>query len=81
MPYHLAMFGAGFRERRVLKRGTVPRFTRASLKILKEGPRVDSSKAKKELSYNPRDLKESFNDTYLWFKKEGYIDESAAGRR
>ena len=81
VPYNLALFGAGFSERRALKRGTGSKFTKASLKILKEGLRVDSSKARKELAYHPRDLKESFNDTYLWFKKEGYIDDSAAGRR
>ena len=81
VPYRLAMFGARFSERRALRRGTVPKFTRDSLRILKEGLSADSSKAERELGYHPRDIRESFHDAYRWFKKEGYIDESASGRR
>ena len=49
-------------------------YTKESLNILVTGNRnIDSSKAKQELNFNPRPLKETINDSFDWFQKQGYL--------
>jgi dihydroflavonol-4-reductase len=77
VPFALAKMAAGFSEKKA-GRGTgnniKPKFTRDSLKVLKEGPRVNCEKAVKELAYSPRPIKETLKDTVDWLKNEGYIE-------
>jgi dihydroflavonol-4-reductase len=76
VPFVLANLAARFGEKRG-KGGTEenfkPKFTRDSLKVLKDGPRVDCEKAKKELNWAPRPIKETLKDTLEWLKAEGFL--------
>ncbi len=47
---------------------TPPRFTSASMFYLEEIPKVDCSRAKRELGYAPRPLEESLKDAVEWWK-------------
>jgi dihydroflavonol-4-reductase len=52
-----------------------PLYTSESLDILKNSNRfISNAKAKKELGYNTRDIKETIKDTFEWYKKEGMVD-------
>lgn len=51
-----------------------PQITQYSVKTLNSNSNVDSMKAKKELGYSPRSVKESLKDQYGWFKANGYLD-------
>ena len=81
VPLPLARFAAYFNEKQK-NRGTEeganvsssPKFTRDSLKVLQNGPRVDCQKAKTELGYSPRSAQVSLRDTLEWLKKEGFIE-------
>jgi len=68
VPFALAALAARFSE----KRASTPKFTRDSLKVLKEGPRVDCEKAQKELGYTARPIRETLKDTLDWLSAEGY---------
>lgn len=58
--------------------GKPPRFTRESLGLLSLGVRVDSSRARDELGYAPRPLRETLSDTIGWFADEGLVRLDAA---
>lgn len=44
-----------------------------SIATLNSHSNISHQKATKELGYNPRDLKESLYDQYIWFKENGYL--------
>jgi dihydroflavonol-4-reductase len=48
-------------------------FTKEMLKASQSNPHVSHQKAKEALGFSPRDLKESFKDTFDWYKKMEYI--------
>lgn len=45
-----------------------------SVKTLYSNCNISHEKATRELDYNPRSIKESLRDQYLWFKENGYIN-------
>lgn len=51
-----------------------PLFTKYSLYTLTSNSNFSSEKAKKELGYKNRELKETVADTILWLKEQGRID-------
>ena len=51
--------------------GRRTRFTAASLKLLALGVRVDSSRARAELGYTTRPIRETVADTVRWFREHG----------
>jgi dihydroflavonol-4-reductase len=54
--------------------GTKPLYTSESLTIIKEGNRmISNTKAKQELSFNPRPLTETIKDFLTWLKENGQI--------
>lgn len=44
-----------------------------SVATLHSNSNISHGKATRELGYNPRDIKESLYDQYMWFKENGYI--------
>jgi dihydroflavonol-4-reductase len=48
--------------------------TTYSVKTLQSNSNVNIDKARKELGYSPRSVKESLKDQYEWFKSHGYLD-------
>ena len=48
--------------------GAAPRFTRNSLRLLSLGVTVDSARARRELGYAPRPIRETIADTVAWFR-------------
>ncbi|MFA6027433.1 MAG: SDR family oxidoreductase [Patescibacteria group bacterium] len=73
MPAWLAIATAPFSilYYRILK--AKPLFTAYSVRVLMSNSKTDHSKARQELGYNPRTVRESINDSYIWFKEHGYI--------
>lgn len=49
-------------------------FTPDALRALRLGPRVDRSKAERELGYQPRPFEESVRDIFDWFKQAGRLE-------
>lgn len=45
-----------------------------SVKTLHSNCNISHEKATKELGYDPRPVKESIRDQYLWFKENGYLN-------
>ncbi len=58
----------------------LPLFTKSSqittysVKTLQSNSNVNIDKARKDLGYMPRSVKESLKDQYEWFKSHGYLD-------
>jgi len=50
-----------------------PLFTRYSIRTLRSNADVTSAKAKKELGFQPRPIRESMRDHVEWLKKQGFI--------
>jgi dihydroflavonol-4-reductase len=54
--------------------GTKPLYTSESLTIISEGNRmISNAKARKELGFQPRPLKETLGDMLDWFRQEGLL--------
>ncbi len=72
-PQRLARIGAPFAvlAARVLHRE--PLYTPESLAALRSEPSAPHDKARRELGHSPRPLRQSIEDTYLWFQKRGLI--------
>ena len=49
--------------------GKEPLFTSYSIDVLNSNSKISSSKARNELGYSPRPIKESINDSVKWFKE------------
>lgn len=74
VPFWIAQIGVPFYTAWAAITNDHPLYTFDSLSILKENPHnVDNGKARKELGFNPRPLKESLNDTLQWFRDNNYL--------
>lgn len=54
----------------------IPRFTTYSIDVLCSNSQVSSEKARKQLGFTTRPIKQSLNDAISWFKENGYINPS-----
>jgi len=79
-PLGLAFLAAKMTAKSSEKKKKSPKFTVDSLNILKAGPRINCEKAKKELDYSPRKIKESLQDAIAWFTEKGFLDEDSRNR-
>lgn len=50
-----------------------PLFTGYSIEVLNSNCDISSKKARNELGYSPRPIKESIKDSIDWFKENGYV--------
>ncbi|ACL02585.1 NAD-dependent epimerase/dehydratase [Desulfatibacillum aliphaticivorans] len=57
-----------------------PLLTPSEVNIGTKGLRADCSRAKKELGYTPRPLRQSIRDALVWFAKNGYITNKKASK-
>jgi dihydroflavonol-4-reductase len=67
IPYWLAIFAANFTELYYRLTKTKPRFTRYSLETVVSNSLISSKKARYELGYRPRSIKETIKDTVDWW--------------
>lgn len=74
-PIWLAKVGVPFSMLWAALIRTEPKFTFASLHALSSNPKVSSEKARRELGFTTRPLKETVADCYDWFRAEGVISE------
>ncbi len=71
VPTQLARLGLPFIQLYARMKNEAPLYTADSLTILKEcNPNIRSDKARKELGFSPRPLKETLIDTFTWQKSE-----------
>ena len=69
IPFSLAQFSAKIMPLYYRLKHVKPRFTTYSLATIKSNSFISHAKAKFELGYQPRPLRESLLDTVNWFKK------------
>ena len=73
-PIAVARFWAPFQVAWDRLRGRRPLFTRDALTILESGNhRISSAKARKELGFHARPVKDSVRDAYRWFEEHGKL--------
>ena len=75
IPYFIALASGYFVER--ILGMSFPNYSTMdldSVKLSKLRWHFDSSKAIKELGYQPSDIKQSIKNTMTWFKENGYLD-------
>jgi dihydroflavonol-4-reductase len=72
-PMWLARVGAGVTEAYGRVTGAPVRFTGESLKALRHWREISCDKAKRELGYDPRPLRDTVADTFTWFHEAGVI--------
>ena len=73
IPIWLARFVALFTTLHYLRTGAKPRLTSYSIYTLQSNSFISSEKAKKELGYSPRPLRQSIEDTVKWFMERKEI--------
>jgi dihydroflavonol-4-reductase len=73
-PLWLARFAAPFSEAAALLRKKTPLLSSEALTALKSHRFISRCKAKNELDYHPRPLKETISDTLFWFEERGMLD-------
>ena len=73
VPYLLAQAAALFTPFYYNIRNAEPRFTRYTLHTLRSNSFISSAKARSELGYEPRPVRESVRDAVLWFRDNGYL--------
>ena len=74
VPIWLARVGLPFIQAYSLVSGTKPLYTSESLTIISEGSRmISNAKARKELQFNPRALRDTLSDLLSWLKLTGQI--------
>jgi dihydroflavonol-4-reductase len=73
VPIWLARLGLPFAAGYSRITGTTPRFTRASLHALAHHQKVSHEKAVRELAYEPRPIRRTFEDTFTWFREMGHV--------
>lgn len=57
-------------------RGTTPVLNHEALNVLEQSPRIDTTRARRELGYAPRPLSETIEDSYRFFADQGIIERS-----
>jgi len=73
IPFWLARLAALFTPLHYRFTGAKPRFTSYSLHVLQSNCRFNNEKARRELGFNPRPLRQTIADTYNWFKETGRL--------
>lgn len=73
VPMWLARMGAPFSVAWAGLTGQRPKYTSASLRVLRGNGHVDLSKAARELDYAPRPLDETIRDTIAWQREAGFL--------
>ncbi|MDP7039761.1 MAG: NAD-dependent epimerase/dehydratase family protein [Myxococcota bacterium] len=72
-PMWLARAWAPFQMTFDRMRGARPLYTTEALEALRGNRQVSNVKAKEELEFDPRPIRESVADIYAWFEKEGKL--------
>ena len=73
MPFWLARVMVIFAPLYYRLSGAKPRFTSDSIRILRSNSLISSQKARRELGYSPRPIRESIADTIQWLKETGRL--------
>lgn len=74
MPFWIARAGLPFITLFSKLTGGVPLYTRESLTIIQHSNKsISNQKARNELGFNPRPVRETIKDIFDWFEKEGYL--------
>jgi len=73
VPYLLAQAVALFTPFYYDIRNLEPRFTRYALHTLRSNSFISSAKARRELGYAPRPMRQSVSDAVFWFKENGHL--------
>jgi dihydroflavonol-4-reductase len=73
LPMWLARVGAPFVTGYARLRGRRPLFTAESLSVIAGNTRMNCDKAKRELNFLPRPVRETVEDTLLWFSEAGML--------
>jgi len=76
-PMWLARLGTPFMRVVAAITGGEPLYTPESLETLRRGVRLDNTKARQELGYDPRPSLETIRDVYRWFAAQGTIPPDA----
>ncbi len=79
IPFDLAKFFAHFTPIYYRLTHTKPRFTPYSLATLQSNSHISNAKARAELGYSPRSLKDSLADTVRWFLENRKLNSTAQG--
>jgi dihydroflavonol-4-reductase len=70
VPFGLAGLVAGLAERFYRLTRTTPRFTSYALQTVRDNSAFSHAKARRELGYHPRPLRESIADTIAWWRAQ-----------
>ena len=73
LPIFLAKLVAPFFELYYNIKKETPLFTKYSLYTLSSNANFSNAKAKKELGFKNKDIKETIKDTLIWLKEKNYI--------
>lgn len=74
MPFWVARIGLPFISIFSKLTGGVPLYTSESLTIIKQSNKmISNEKARNELGFKPRPIRETIKDIFEWFEKEGYL--------
>ena len=79
-PMWLARFGAPFATGWARLMGKRPKYTSASLEILRGNRCILGDKAARELGHTPRPAADSVRDTLAWMAEAGHLDAATAAR-
>ena len=73
VPHGLALLGVPFMSGWAWLTKTHALYTRESLSVLRADARVCLDKAREDLDYSPRPLKQTLQDTYDWLAQSGRL--------
>ena len=79
IPFNLAVFAAQFTPLYYRLTHTKPRFTPYSLTTLQSNSNISNAKARRELGYKPRSLRDSLVDTIRWFLENRTLLSNSRG--
>jgi dihydroflavonol-4-reductase len=74
VPVWLARIAARFSPLYYQLTQKTPRFTTYSIDVLRSNSQVCSDKARQQLGFTTRSIKQSLSDAISWFKENGYIN-------
>jgi dihydroflavonol-4-reductase len=75
VPAFVAQMGLPFMTLYAKLRNEDPLYTKDSLDILKTcNVFIQNEKAKKEIGYSPRSIRDTLGDSFEWYKAHGMID-------
>lgn len=73
IPFFIAKFAAFFASFARLTSKEKPLFTNYSITVLQSNCDISSEKARRQLSFVSRSVKDSLRDSVIWFREKGYI--------